>query len=428
MRGRHVVRIVAVVAAVAAPGCWLQTGFDAGRTGFNDSESAITAANVAGLTQAWSVSTGFTEPLVQGGAVYSRGPNVVVALDAATGATRWSVPATGSLPPTAALAGDRLWVPLSTGGDNDCRLLALDPVTGATVQSVHVPTPGPGPAPGIQVFCELGDLVTDGTTVTVEWGFEGEGQGIHDACSPLPDVASGTGALSIDAKTGATVWAANDVVAGCGGLPPPDLPFFLSARGSTTYSVRNDHITTYTANGACGQAVCEGSLPLPTGPGGVARYSTATGDGHLLLGATDGRLLVLDATTGALDWTGDLGSTSAPAFAATPTTVYATGSGGRVAAFPLGGCGADTCTPTWTSTTPTGAVGTPAVGGDVLYVSDRGGGISAWDAAGCGAASCTPRWTGSLGGPGSGGPVVDDGTLYVGSQGTGLTAFRLGSS
>src|SRR5262249_26763119 len=163
----------------------------------------------------------------------------------------------------------------------------------------------------------------------------------------------------------------------CGSLPLPDLPFFVSSRGPTAYSVRNDHILTYTANGACGQAVCEGSLPLPTAAGGVARYSTLTRDGHLLLAATDGRLLVLDATTGALDWTDDLGSTGAPAFAATATTVYATGSGGSVAAFPLGGCGAATCTPTWTSTTPTGAVGTPAVGGDVLYVADRDGGIDA---------------------------------------------------
>jgi outer membrane protein assembly factor BamB len=90
-------------AATAVPGDWTRWRFDAANTGVNPHETRLGPGNVRGLRRTWfrdqcCVGT----PLVAGGTVYIsardpdlEGPGAVMALDAATGATRWSTP-TGS--------------------------------------------------------------------------------------------------------------------------------------------------------------------------------------------------------------------------------------------------------------------------------------------------------------------------------------------
>ena len=56
MRGWRKVGWVAVAAALMAPGCWLQSGYDQRRSSNNAGETAITAANVGTLVKAWDVA------------------------------------------------------------------------------------------------------------------------------------------------------------------------------------------------------------------------------------------------------------------------------------------------------------------------------------------------------------------------------------
>src|SRR5262245_39622996 len=126
------VRALAALGLVTASGCWLQSGFDAQRSGANGGETAITSATVGDLAVAWSVPVGNSpgEAVVNGGTAYVRSVGSVTALDVATGAARWTVSQDGNS--AAAFAGNRLWVPTSGGA---CALVSLDPKSGATLNS-----------------------------------------------------------------------------------------------------------------------------------------------------------------------------------------------------------------------------------------------------------------------------------------------------
>src|SRR5262245_57835145 len=98
---RSIRALVAVAfAGVLLSGCWPQVGYDAGRTRYNPFESALTAENVATLTQDWSVSLlgPPTEPIVYGGRVFVAAGDAnlptsdveVHALDLETGAAAWT--------------------------------------------------------------------------------------------------------------------------------------------------------------------------------------------------------------------------------------------------------------------------------------------------------------------------------------------------
>jgi outer membrane protein assembly factor BamB len=66
-----------VAAAVLLSGCWGQPGFGPANRRYNDLEKTLTAANVAGLTQDWTVGVGASlgEPIVSRGRVYVTGRN-----------------------------------------------------------------------------------------------------------------------------------------------------------------------------------------------------------------------------------------------------------------------------------------------------------------------------------------------------------------
>jgi outer membrane protein assembly factor BamB len=406
----RLLRAVAALGLVTASGCWLQSGFDAQRSGANGGETTITSATIGDLAVAWSVpvANGPREAVVNGSTVYVRSNGNVQALDVATGAVRWTAGPAGS--GAAAFAGDRLWVPAS--GDA-CSLKALDPQTGAILSS----TPMGGPAVSgtdAASLCLASDALTEDGVISTSWTYAAVALGPH-GCFPDLDNLTGDGTHTERADGTGGAIDSGGVTNGCGnpGLPPT--PTTLSSDGTVTYELTGTGIVRHFASGV--------GLPLPAAPGFVPVPTVAAG-GRLVLTSTDGRVFVLDATSGAVQWTGTVGASASVPVAVTPTTVFAADGAGTLAAFPLAGCGAATCAPAWTATATGAATGRPSVGGDVVYVGGSDGSITAVPAAGCGAATCDPLWSANVGSAVSGSPVIDRGTLYVGGSTT-LTAYRL---
>jgi hypothetical protein len=60
-----------------------------------------------------------------------------------------------------------------------------------------------------------------------------------------------------------------------------------------------------------------------------------------------------------------------------------------LATFSTDGCGADTCSPLWSSTTGAGLTA-PSVVNDLVFTGGDAGRVQAWTTTGCGSASCDP--------------------------------------
>ena len=142
----------------------------------------------------------------------------------------------------------------------------------------------------------------------------------------------------------------------------------------------------------------------------------------------DAVLYVLDATTGAVQWTAPMPSTVADAPAVAGDRVFVPTSGGELAVLAAGGCGSATCAPAWTGSTGSAVTVQPAVAGSgagaVVITGGADGGLDAFPAAGCGAATCAPSWSGAAGAPITGAPAVSNGRVYVGTE-AGIVAFGL---
>jgi PQQ-like domain len=328
---------VALVMVAVAPGCWLQSGYDARRSANNAGESTITAANVAGLAEAWHASA-TVEPVVSGGTAYVASGTAVQALAVATGASRWSVPDSGA--DSLALAGGHLWV---AGGNTGCSMRALDPATGATVTSQGFGGNAFDFGSNGRSYCSTTEVLATGDTVSTSWTYFA-GALAPGPCFPGFTLQSGSGVITLDKDTGAVVSQVGGVgAAGCT-FSTPETVNTLSSDGTITYMPVGDRIVRY---GTCGGSPC-GSLAVPAGTGTGEVVVPAAG-GRLVI-ASGGKVLVLDAATGAVQWTGTVTTTvvESPAPTVTATTVYVTGAGGVLAAFPLAGCGAATCGPAWT--------------------------------------------------------------------------------
>lgn len=137
-----------------------------------------------------------------------------------------------------------------------------------------------------------------------------------------------------------------------------------------------------------------------------------------------GTVTVLDAATGAVRWTGEVGASVVQAPAVAGDTILVATSDLRLVAFAATGCGADTCPPLWEGTLQDNAI---MVAGDVVYFGTTRRRIAAFDLAGCEAGTCSPLTTTSWVWPGNvtGGPIVDDGMLMAGTDDGWIVAFRL---
>jgi outer membrane protein assembly factor BamB len=411
--------------ALLASGCWLQTGFDAGRTGFNGGETAITSDTVAGLQAVWAASTGApAEPLVFGSSVYVRTTGVVRALDAATGAGRWT--ATGlSGSRGMAVAGNRLWVPTPGG---QCLLQALNRATGEVVEIQGVGGPDLSGIGGFSA-CGMLDPLAVGSKVVTTWSYIGSVT-LPRECFPEPVNAAGGGLLAVDVDDQTARWTTGSLSTVCGPAIPPLPPAHgtgaaLTSDGTSVLELFGTRLEAHAVDGgACDPAGCSTTLPIPAGGSFVETPTVAAGNRLVVVG-TDGTLYAIDRSTNTLAWSASFATSASVPAAVTPTTVYVAGGAGELAAFPLAGCGAPTCPPAWTASLPGHATGRPTVGGDVLYAGTSDGTVAAFAAGGCGSATCGSLWSQDIGDAISASPVVDGGSLYAGTANGFLFAFRL---
>lgn len=417
-------RALAVLAALgvvaSAPGCWLQAGFDSGRTAYNDRESTVTAANVAGLEVAWTASVGATrarEAIVDRGTAYVRTAGGLTALDVSTGGTRWAAAALPGLAIPAIVTG-QLVVP--TDG-TPCHAVTLDQSSGAVVATRNAGLLDDG------LWCAAADALVVGSRLIVP--FQGAGGRIcaYHQGFPVPESWDDVGFSMLDYASQPVddASAYNRASAGCGyiNLPPPPvdpLPTSVGTSGELLWPSDPLAATTLSASPIDCVTSCPTTWTVAAGDGASTIPAVALAGGSWAL-ASQGALSVVDGTSHSVTWSAALGSVVS--LAATPTTLYAGMSDGTVAAYPVAGCGGSTCGPSWTAALG-GSADWLSAGGDVLYAG-AGTEVAALPAAGCGAATCPSLWSYDLGAAVSGRPVIDGGTLVVSSDDGSVTAFRV---
>ncbi|MGW6330849.1 outer membrane protein assembly factor BamB family protein [Nocardia rhamnosiphila] len=133
--------VVSAAPPVGANGDWPMWQFDLAGSRHNPHETALTPATVSSLQLKWAFAfpdsiAASSQPAVVDGTVYVGGRNgTFYALDASTGATRWSfradTPLGGNLPTYGLRNGPAVVDGTVYFGDNSARMWALDAQTGA---------------------------------------------------------------------------------------------------------------------------------------------------------------------------------------------------------------------------------------------------------------------------------------------------------
>jgi outer membrane protein assembly factor BamB len=429
-RGTIAGAAVALPALLALTACWPIPGHDPSRTAHNGAEGTLTPASVGGLSELWASAPApgpLRDPVVSGAGVVASTGSSLHSVDADTGASDWTwqpddetpYPVVVSAP---VVVGGRVLVGSGIGGGGGIWTGTwLDPASGAEtgtlarsglVQSVRGTR-------AISTSYGHGS----GTPVAVDYQVVDTETGVV-ATSGLLEL----GELGDDLVPDVTLGGARVYHAGYGMLPPasPGGPlrggqgvraFPASGGSSTCGPIEYPRF-------ACPVWVTEvgGSPTAPVlGPGERVVY----------VGSSGGTVAALDAATGALLWTADVGAAVHHPPALADGVLYVPTADGDLVAVDADGCGNSTCAPLWTATTGTAAVSTqPAVGGSgadaVVYAATAGGQVLAFAAAGCGDAVCsTPLWSGATAAPVTGGPVVTGGRVYVATDDGRLVAYGL---
>jgi outer membrane protein assembly factor BamB len=360
---------VAVPASASAlmtngsPVVWSQLGGGPRHSGYNPAETVLTPATVPALTQRWARDTGGTvawPPAVVGGVVYASSfGHKVFALRADTGKVLWSRGTGTDLPIAPAVGGGKVYVVANR------TLRALDAGTGAVRWSRTFSSTVTAPVlSGSTVYVaalgkivavnagtgarrwtspDLGDAVESSPTVqdgvvyagvrnghvialrasdgTQLWSYFA---GLNRSIFAYPVLANGSvyavtqggNVVALDSGTGALRWSrdglADASVAGGGGV-------VYGAGGSTAWALNaSTGATLWTAGmpgNANGSPVVAGSvLYVPTYPGGVAAFNAKTGaplwthtfgqfttaspvvvDGRLFVGSDNGNVYALSS-------------------------------------------------------------------------------------------------------------------------------------
>jgi hypothetical protein len=202
--------------------------------------------------------------------------------------------------------------------------------------------------------------------------------------------------------------------------PPPDPP---TAVGDVVVRLSSGEglLRAYPAD--CTGA-CTAAWSLDTGSTFVGPMATVLDGAFLAVAATDGSVVVVDRSSHDVRFTGLAGAPIAQPVAADFSTIFATTTDRRLAAFHAG-CPLDACEPSWTATLAAPASARVSIGGQVAYVGSTDGTVAAFTAYGCDAPVCEPLWTANVGAPVAAPPVISDGTLLVAATDGSLTAFTL---
>lgn len=375
------------VASVAVSGVqaatetdWPQFHFDAAHTGHNPNETTLTASNVSGLNRLWTTALGpggESSPAVAGGTVFVGADDAnLYAVDAATGAVRWTAPTGAALTVSSpAVADGRVFI-----GSPDQKLYAFDAATGAQLWNTST---------GAAV--EAPPTVADGV--------------VYAASDKLYALDPATGQVHWTADTGGPVaFSAPSVVGGkvyVGGFDTQTLQGVLGGFDATT----GERLWTATTFGAI-----EGA-PVVVGN----RVYVASGFG----------IQAFDAATGATLWGVVLPSNAVNTPAVVDGVVYVAWEAGGVDALD-----AATGASIWSTTIRTRAesidFSSPAVANGVLYVGSAdaigtAGKVWALDTTGG-----NVLWSAPVGGIVIGSLAVVNGRVYVNADK--LYAFGLGDS
>lgn len=379
----------ALVLGTTLSGCWEQPGFDAGHTNWNPGESVLTPATVDDAVELWSYDTGddpVIAPLSVSGKVYAgdaTGPiKGAVALDAATGALVWATSSDqlpeGVVSDLAYLGGNLhfSWSQITFGG-----FATINASTGALTF-----TGGAGGNGNSDV------AVVDGLRVV-----RGQGQNRF-----FPGQVA--------------TWVLG---------PHCDVRFiapFGDPNGGKAFAFVGTNLMWSFGTEARGYRDCDTSsrayaTTWTTQLGGTPTGVAAVGANGAVYVDDTGTVTLVDATTGAVQWTAEAGAGTTGPTVADGKVLVTTGDS-RLVAY-----AADTGAQLWEATLPANGSAVVA-GGEVAYVA-AGTDIVAFAVDGCGAASCPALTTIPVGATVSGGPIVDDGRIVVGTSDGRVVAFGL---
>lgn len=356
---------LAVLTALGLAGCWGQWGANAARHNANPLESALTASNVATLSQRWS--TPETVTAVWGDTAYAVIDGELEALAVKTGATEWSSPLPGTEPrgsfSVAAgpfVTGDAydevavLYAHFYTDGNGEFAVehagMRWDRDTGALAGVLSTP-PAPGPD---NIDAVAGEGVAAYETFAREL----------QVVSTTADTPAEPGGL----PTSKRLWGAVNSRYGVASV----------IDGGRLVDAGLQTLQSYPVAG-CGRTTC-----LPTWTANLGSFVTAvTGaDGHVFALTSDAKLTSFDAADGTVEWRATLPAHGV-SLAVADGLLYASG-GSSVQAFQLGGCGLPACPPKWTADLPAAASANLVVAGGVLYAGAEDATVTAFPAAGCG--------------------------------------------
>lgn len=410
-RGRIAAGLGAAALALGTAGCWPAPGQGPNRDAFNPHETTLTVATVGDLTEAWSapldgpvfeLQNNPSGELVTGhGGVYVNDSGGAYRFDPATGARDWKVdlpePPEGQIAEMGQVlvSGDDVLVGYGSVGDwwgegAYAGTMVLDPVAG-TDRGITIPA-GQPMAQRDDDLLLTANRCTEGVACTATYS--------------LVDVDTGFGSWG---TIGLNLWRYAAPTLGA------DRVY------STTFRLEPSPTSLVQAHPLTGNP----AAPLwvtDLGQFAGARSPVLSADGTTIYvgtsGAAEGHtMFALDAATGAVEWSTDVGTqvTAAPALAG--GRLYVPTASGLVVLDEAGD-------PLWTAQAGEFVTAQPAVAGGVVYTGTSGGTVSAFDAAGCGAASCPALWSAGAGDGVVSAPVVSDGRLYVVS-GTDLESGRV---
>jgi hypothetical protein len=408
-----------LVGVLVLAGCWPIPGGGTGRSGWNPFEDILSAANVSRLAARWVwVSPGppaaVRSPVTSRGGVHAVVHHRLVTVDQDTGALRWAQDLFDPDPPAPGGAG-----PLSVDGDDVYAPVSFWRGVGPTgthrfgVESGE-PRGTPAGAPVDAIIPSFGRLA--GSWADGSPGGVISGVFVTDTRDPARSWRSVIGVSSNpnDGPSGA--------VASLDGLVLRSGPAVLAFP--------------WHKPSGCGP-LAPGAPWLETCPprwsanvGAWTRPALSRDGGTVAVGRVGG-VVVLDAATGTTRWEGTLPAGAAVNWDTAPVVTgsqvaigYTLRRSHGVAVWPVGGCGAPACAPTWTGTVPGPVTLQPAAANGVLFVP-AGSSLLAFALDGCRKRRCASLWSTDLGALVTGGPAVSVGQVYVGTADGRLVAFGL---
>jgi hypothetical protein len=412
-------RAVAAVAvlSLAASGCWLQQGFDAGRTRYVAGTAPITTDNADELVELWRATTlgaGGNEAVVNGGDVYVTSSATVARISASTGAIAYK----RTLADPGGSAVLRLSSPILHDGELDAGWSVFRPTPGGFI------TAG-GLARLVPATGELIEPLTDDQFNMETVGLAVERGEIVRQKAVRASSFLGTGGFGFVDWRGML-----GITAPGSSTNPPFAP--------TQIAVAGDHLAWGNVGTALGWNGTACSNPDPGSPlsaclpdwqtplGTSVTGPAALGTDAAVYGVGTNQIAVLDAATGAVRFTGTIPGAPASAVTAPAVagdTILVGVSDGRIAAFPAAGCGQADCAPLWQTTVGTTMSAAPTVVGDVV-VATTSNALVTLRLAGCGAATCPSIASYNVGDTVAS-VAYDNGRVFVGTTGGQLVAFGL---